>query len=91
LINPGTAELPWLAGEPPEDDREDSHGEEAIDRSGLDADHAGEPPALEDGLDDAERWGDREHVHERRLWWISGERNTPSSRSAESRPSRDGW
>ena len=50
-----------------EHDREDHHGDERIDRSGLDAERAGEPAALEDRLHDAEGCGDREQVHERGL------------------------
>ena len=39
----------------PEHDREDHHGDEGVDRSGLDAEEAAEPAALEDRLDDTER------------------------------------
>ena len=47
-----------------EHDCEDHDGDERIDRSGLDAERACEPAALEDRLHDAERRGDREQIHE---------------------------
>ena len=69
----------------PEHDREEHHGDEGVDRPGLDAEQAGEPAALEDRLDDAERRADREQVHRRAACsGISSERKTTSSRSAES-------
>ena len=53
----------------PEDDREQEHGHERLDRTGgADADQRSEVPLLEDPGDHAERRADAQQVHERGLY-----------------------
>src|SRR4029453_17377216 len=51
----------------PQDDREQEHGQERLDRGLVDAEEPGQPAAFEDRLDDPERRRDREQVHQRGL------------------------
>ena len=51
----------------PEEDGEQHHREERLDRTGsVDPEHAAQPAPLEDGHQDAEGRADRQQVHDRR-------------------------
>jgi hypothetical protein len=67
-LDPGDEEDLVVHGQA-EDDGEHDDGDERLDRGLLDVERPGEPPAFEEGLQDAQGCADRKEVHHGALEW----------------------